>query len=100
MKKKNFESKLEMLKEKIAIELEEYENRLLQKEKKEILKMSYETTIRYELVYCINEYYVDEKLIDILLSEKDALDYLYQCYMKNDEINIFEDLLYMVKEVI
>ena len=96
----NYESKLEMLKEKVAIELEEYKNRILKKEKEEILKMSYETTIKNELVYCINECYEDEKLIDILLSEKDTLEFLYQCYMKNDQINIFEDLLYMVKEVI
>ncbi len=79
---------------KLNKEFDDYEAYLFTLEKSEIFDHSYETAIKAEMMYLIEENAdkLSDKLINKLLECSNALEFLYNTYMDDDFANIINEL--------
>lgn len=63
-----------------------------------VFEKSYETAIKYELKELSYEK-LNEEQIDFLLKQDNILDFLYEEYLKNDSLNICNELNQLLEEI-
>lgn len=92
---------MDKLIDKLNKEFDDYEAHLFTLEKSEIFDHSYETAIKAEMV-CLIEENADKlsnKLINKLLECGNALEFLYDTYMKDDSANIINELVTVIENL-
>lgn len=92
---------MDKLIDKLNKEFDDYEAHLFALEKSEIFDHSYETAIKAEMV-CLIEENADKlsnKLINKLLECGNALEFLYDTYMKDDSANIINELVTVIENL-
>lgn len=84
--------KLEILKEKIESNYNNYESNLLKQDSMAIYMASYETAIKAEISNYCHLGVLSEDIIDTLLKLDNPLEFLYQEYLNSDTANICNEL--------
>ena len=76
----------------LEINFQEYKENLLKNNQEYIFNHSYETAIKYEIVHYIDYTNLNEITINKLIHMKNPLEFLYQEYLKADNVNIVNEL--------
>jgi predicted RNA-binding protein with EMAP domain len=96
---KSKKSNSELLAEKCAKEFKRFCARLPWGSRKQIIDMACEITARDEILTVIRDTDFDDKIVAILLSLENTLDYLYAKYLEIDDLSVADAITDMIEDI-